>query len=368
MRALVDPMCGAIEQAADAIIAGTTNRAVQQAALHWKMEGVPAVRKALFQSDPFTAVSDTWVLFHQMADYFETGRGLEALGPASAQAAATCRRLEGEFTQIVASTTKSGDVSKARAFARKWAADHPIRSTIADRESILSRVFERDIPDELSAGEAVAEITTTLDDLNQRLEIYSAQLFRQARWEAERFKVDLLSALAADQAVPLAARAVQSAERAVVTVERLAPTIERAASVAAGVTVERLAPAIECAVGVAQDAPKVVAVEREAAFNALHDELERTIQFLHDERMAALDGLTKERSAALQELHATIAAERQALTSDVEQLSLKVVDHAVGQLARLLGAAMAAAIVAACLGLFLVRRLFFRRPLDIRRE
>jgi hypothetical protein len=93
MRALVDPMCGEIEQAADAIIAGTTNRAVQQAALHWKMEGVPAVRKALFQSDPFTAVSDTWVLFHQMADYFATGRGKEALGPASAQAAATCRCL-----------------------------------------------------------------------------------------------------------------------------------------------------------------------------------------------------------------------------------------------------------------------------------
>ena len=85
-------------------------------------------------------------------------------------------------------------------------------------------------------------------------------------------------------------------------------------------------------------------------------------------RLAALDGLTKERSAALQELHETIAAERQALTSDVEQLSLKVVDHAVGQLARLLGAAMAAAILVMCLGVFLVRWLFFRRSLDIRRE
>jgi hypothetical protein len=368
MRALVDPMGGAIEQTADAIIAGTINRTVQQAALHWKIEGVPALREALFRPDPFTAMSDTWVLFYQMADYFETGRGQEALGPASAQAAATCRRLEEEFTQIVASATRSGDVSKARAFARQWAADHPIHSAIAARESILSRVFERDVPDVLSTGEAVAEVTTTLDDLNRRLEIYSAQLFRQARWEAERFKFDLLSDLAADQAVPLAARAVQSAERAVVTVERLAPTIEHAASVATMVTVERLAPAIERAVGVAQDAPKVVAVERETAFNALHDELARTLQFLHDERLAALDGLAKELSATLQELHATIAAERQALTSDVQQLSLKVVDHAIGQLARLLGAAMAAAILAACLGVFLVRWLFFRRPLDIRRE
>jgi hypothetical protein len=276
--------------------------------------------------------------------------------------------LEEEFTQIAASVTMSGDVSRARAFARKWAADHPIRYTIADRESALSRVFELDLPDALSAGEAVAEITTTLDDLNRRLEVYSAQLFRQARWEAEHFKLALLSDLSADQAVPLAARALQSAERAVVTVERLAPTVERAANIAAVVTVERLTPAIERAVSVVQDAPKVVAVEREMAFNALHDELARTIQFVHEERLAALEDLTRELSAALLKLHETIAAERQALTSDVEQSSLKVVDHTMGQLARLLGAAMAAAIMAACLGLFLVRRLFFRRPLDIRRE
>jgi hypothetical protein len=311
---------------------------------------------------------DTWVLFNQMADYFETARGQEALGPASARAVATCRRLEEEFTQIAASVTMSGDVSRARAFARKWAADHPIRYTIADRESALSRVFELDLPDALSAGEAVAEITTTLDDLNRRLEVYSAQLFRQARWEAEHFKLALLSDLSADQAVPLAARALQSAERAVVTVERLAPAIERAASVAAVVTVERLTPAIERAVSVVQDAPKVVAVERETAFKALHDELAYAIQFVHEERLAALDDLSRELTAALHELHATIAAERKALTSDVAQFSLKVVDHTMGQLARLLGAAMAAAIIAACLGLFLVRRLFFRRPLDIRCE
>jgi hypothetical protein len=85
MRAMVDPMCDAIEQTADAIIAGTTNRTMQQAVLRWKIEGAPALRKALFRPDPFTAMSETWVLFYQMADYFETGRGQAALGPASAR-------------------------------------------------------------------------------------------------------------------------------------------------------------------------------------------------------------------------------------------------------------------------------------------
>jgi hypothetical protein len=244
--------------------------------------------------------------------------------------------------------TVSGDVSQARAFARQWAVDHPIRYAIADREPILSRVFERDLPEARSAGEAVATMTTLLDDLNRRLEVYRAQLFRQARWEAERFKADLRADLATDRAVPLAERAVPSAGRAVGTVEHLAPPIERAA-------------------GAVHDAPKVVAVERETAFQALHEEWARTLQFAHAERLAVLKGLTQERIAALRELHDTLAEERHALTREMEQLSLTVVDHAMGHLARLLGAAMAA-VVAACLRLWLMRRLFFRRPLDIRRD
>ncbi|HEY7253399.1 MAG TPA: hypothetical protein VIG37_23080 [Methylomirabilota bacterium] len=80
MRSLAGPMTGQIEQAADQIIAGTTDDAVKRAALQGKIEGVPAIRKALFEPDPFSAVMDTWVLANQMADYFERGPGKDALG------------------------------------------------------------------------------------------------------------------------------------------------------------------------------------------------------------------------------------------------------------------------------------------------
>jgi hypothetical protein len=338
MRSLVDPMCGELEQAADAIIAGTTNRAVQRAALDWEIEGVPALREALFQPDPFTAVMDTWVLCWQMTDYFEKGPGKEALGPAGAQAAATCRRLEEEFTRVVTAAVITRNVPKARDFARNWAAEHPVRLSIANRESTLSRAIERDIVDSFSTGEAVAEITTTLDDLNRRLEIYSDQLLRQARWEMQRFKLELMSDLSVDRAVPLAEKAVQSAAQATATVERLSPAIERAARVAA-------------------DAPQLVAAEREAAIRALQDELTRGLQSLHEERLAAL-----------KEFHAAMAEERLALTRDMEQISLKAADHAMARMERLVAVAMAAGILAAFLGLFVVRRLFFRRPPDIRPE
>jgi hypothetical protein len=58
MRALVGPtMCTRIEQSADSIIAATDDEKIKEAALQWKIDGVPAVRQALFQTEPFVALT-----------------------------------------------------------------------------------------------------------------------------------------------------------------------------------------------------------------------------------------------------------------------------------------------------------------------
>jgi len=59
MRALVEPLSGAIVESADRISAGTTNRVVRREALLWKIEGVSALREALFRPNPFVAIMDT---------------------------------------------------------------------------------------------------------------------------------------------------------------------------------------------------------------------------------------------------------------------------------------------------------------------
>jgi hypothetical protein len=82
MRSLVGPMCGQIEQSADAIVAGTTDLNVKLAALKWKMDAVPAMRAALFRPDPYTAAVDTAVLCYQMTGYFESGPGKQEFGAA----------------------------------------------------------------------------------------------------------------------------------------------------------------------------------------------------------------------------------------------------------------------------------------------
>ena len=202
VRSLVGPMTGRMESAADEIAASTDSQTVRLAALEWKIDAVPAMRDSLFQPDLSVALIDAWVLLHQMSDYFESGPGKTRLGKASALAVLACRTSEDHLTGVAASVTTSGDVSKVREFVRKWAAEHPITGTIAARQPILSIDVENAIPDSMTVGQAVTELATSLDDLNRRLEAYSGQMVRQARWEVERQTLSLLDDLSAKEAIP----------------------------------------------------------------------------------------------------------------------------------------------------------------------
>jgi hypothetical protein len=339
MRSLVGPMTGEIEHSADQIAAGTADPAVRRAAIRWKIEAVPTLTAALFQPEPFTALLDTWIFFNQMADFFETGAGSTQLGDSAPVAVATCRRLEQEIADVAAAMAASGDVSQLRAFAKRWAAEHPIRHAIPDRETALARALERDVPQSWSTGEAVAEFTTSVDDVNRKIDVYSDHLFRQVRWEAELLGSDLGLA----DLTPLAERAVQSAERATATLDSLAPAFERA-------------------VAVAEDTPALVASERKAALDAFGEDLTRTIAFLQQERIAALQQVTSERIAAIHAISQAMTQERKALDQDLNRMGLEVVDHAMWRLAQLVTAVLIVLGLGTVAILFLVRRLFFPLP------
>jgi hypothetical protein len=336
MRSLVGPLCGEIERAADQIAAETDDPAVRRAAIRWKIEAVPALSAALFQPEPFTALADAWAFSYQMADFFETGAGKKQLGDSAPVAVETGRRLEQEIADVAAAMTVAGDVSKVRAVVKRWAAEHPIRYAMPDRETALGRVLERDAPDSWSTGEAVAEITTSVDDLNRKVDVYSDHLFRQVRWETELLGGDLRLG----DLPPLAERAVQSAERASATLDRLAPGFERA-------------------VTVAEKTPAIVASERKAAIDGLGEQLTRTITFLQQERIAALNHITAERIAAIGGLGERLAEERKVFDQDLERTGIELVDHAVWRLAQLAAAVLASLGVGIVAILVLVRKLFF---------
>jgi hypothetical protein len=286
-----------------------------------------------------TAVLDTWVFFNQMADFFETGVGRGQLGDSAPVAVETCRRLEQEIADVFAAMTESGDVSRVRAFAKSWAAAHPIRYAIPNRETALGRALEREVPWTWSTGEAVADITTSVDDLNRKLDVYSDHLFRQVRWEGQLLGDDLKLA----DVPPLAERTAQSVEKAAAALDRIAPSFERVATVAEG-------------------APALLTSERTAAFDGFGRELTRTIAFLQQERIEALKQITEERIAAVGDLTHTMSEERKALDQDIERVGLELVDHAVWRLAQLVAATLVSLGVGMVGFLVLVRKLFFPLP------
>jgi hypothetical protein len=349
VRALVGPITGKIESAADEIAATSTDVRVQRAALEWKIDAVPAMREALFLPTPSMALMDAWVLLHQMNDYFDHGPGKARFGASNEKAAAACRSLEDDMAHVAASATVSGDVSTAREYVRKWAADHPITGTIAAREPVNSVEFRKDLGDTLSVGESAAAVAITLDDLDRKLASFSSQLPRQARWEIDRQRYELTDTVSSMDVRPLAERTVTSAEHVAAAIDRLAPSLEAAAHAAEG------------AARTAEGAPETLATERRAAVEAINAELSRTIAFAQGERLAALAYLTDERKAMMDDFHKTIGGEQRALGSEIDQLSVRIVDHAIDRMERFVWE-MLAAIVGALFGGIVLVRVLFGRP------
>jgi hypothetical protein len=129
-----------------------------------------------------------------MRDFFQNGHGHAALGRFAGEAVATCQRIEETIYRIAGSATHSGDVSKARAVARRWAREHPVGQAISGRESTLSGGFGRHFGESLSFGQAATEVTTTLDDLSRKLDVNNERtavldMLRQERALAARKQI-----------------------------------------------------------------------------------------------------------------------------------------------------------------------------------
>ena len=135
--------------------------------------------------------------------------------------------------------------------------DHPIVYAIRNRETILSRTTEQDVGVNWTTADVINEVQTTVDDINRQMQIYSDHLFRQAKWEADLFALDIPTS----EALDLASRAVKLSERAVTTLDDLAPVIKTA--------VEATTSAAGGATKFDTEMPTLVSAERKAAVEAI---------------------------------------------------------------------------------------------------
>jgi len=182
-----------IAEAADQIIAQSTDPAVRRNAMLWKISAVPLVQEAALRNDPQVAGIDLLAFSLQQVDYFTTGSGRSTFGPAQAIAIEAARDAEREVMTFVSSALKSGRLSASTdAYLRDWAKAHPMQGPTIRRASILASDWEALGMSDSSVAATLGNVDRTIVNISYRLSYLNETLMAEARWSAELAAEDAL--------------------------------------------------------------------------------------------------------------------------------------------------------------------------------
>ena len=180
-----------IETAADKVIFESVSPDARRQALVWKAEAIPVLQQTLLNLDPVAAVFDTWVFLFQMTEYMERPAIKQRFGESYPEVAETLKQLESEMQELVLEAAPSAHQAALRQKAASWAEAHPVRGSLAGRQSVAPERIRELGESDLGAMASIKTLTESLGDLTARLDSYSAYLPKQARWQTELLLNDL---------------------------------------------------------------------------------------------------------------------------------------------------------------------------------
>ncbi len=183
---------GIIEESGDRMLGMTLDPDLRRAALRWKLDGTAAFHLTLFRPDPLEAVLETWALAIQIEDWVDSERvrkGFGSLQPVAAEGAHAVR----EAVEKAATRTarRSEGAQKMKELIEAWAHAHPIEGTFATRptaEPVLARIGSSE---DVGLVEAFGQVTSSLDDLTTKVDLYAASLPKAATWQVELAMLDV---------------------------------------------------------------------------------------------------------------------------------------------------------------------------------
>jgi hypothetical protein len=189
---LADQVPALIEAGADEIIAKSSEPAVRRRAILWKSVTIPVFYEALFRSDPLVAALDSYVLSIQLEQSLETGPDRASFGAEQPLAVATARSVRSLIYDTIRAVARDPDnFQKATTRFEEFAKAHPIEGLISSRPSILPSLAELAGVGDTSVFEVVGSVDTTLTDLTHRINVYSAFVPKQVRWQVELMSYEL---------------------------------------------------------------------------------------------------------------------------------------------------------------------------------
>jgi hypothetical protein len=175
-----------IEQMSNHIRDQSTDPDLRMDALKWKSNVVPIVYRAAFHLDPLIGLMDLAALSFQLEDFLTTGDGQLTFGEYQHVALDGLKQIRRELIEQVEAVYKPVENEGSGGYIDSWAAEHPLATPFVTRKSIAPELIGK--MKESGRG-AVATVGTMADEfsaLNDRLVVYTGQLPKHARWEAER--------------------------------------------------------------------------------------------------------------------------------------------------------------------------------------
>ena len=194
VRSLALPFSGIIEEAADSVIAETTDPEVRKLALLWKINGIPSMQAALFQSNPLAALLDAWALNIQTRNSVESGLNSEIL-PDNIKSIAlqALNKMGIEITGIARLLGPAEAVDELRQDVEAWAEAHPIDRSQATRTPTSGELARLTADNKVGIRRTVAAANESMSDLAIRMDVYTAFMPKQARWQAEYLMAQMVN-------------------------------------------------------------------------------------------------------------------------------------------------------------------------------
>jgi hypothetical protein len=319
VRALAVPFSGIMEEAADQFMADNNEPEWIRRALLWKINGIPAIQRSLFVQDPLAALLDTWVLVAQMRLYFEEGPGSDARGRAYALRAVD--RMEDRLKTLAVSISADGDIDHVIDLVYEIAGKAEINESFTTRAATSAELAEFTAEASPGIGSAVGALTTSLDDVWSRMDVYSVFLPKQARWQAEYMVLELAGGEDPKQVFDSISSVTDSIDRIAATVEVAPGLLSEEREIVLRTLQEERIIALKTLQEELKTAYEFISNERIATFSeSLAAERKAMLEALTVERIATLEAIHQERVAAMADLDAIVGGL-------AEDSMVRVVDH-----------------------------------------
>jgi len=328
--AVVPSMLAFVEQTSDRVRAEAREPAVRRRALLLKIDVLPVVYRAAFQTDPLAAALDLWLLSYQLEDCLEAGRGPCDFGSQQPIAREAARAQRVELEELFARLTMNPEATaRDRDLVRATARRYPLQEegSIRRRRTMTEELLKAMDVQGVGAFDVIGDVSTTLANLTSRLNLYLGDATRLGRWHAELLVGDLAEELAHGTQL----------ERVLGDLDRVTDSVESAATT---LRPDALNALMERPLGLVSDERRALLadVERQRVLTLDHLTAERRalvedlLRGVEAERVATLAQIRQERLETLVELERL----RRATIADAGAEGIRLVDHLFWRLIQLL--------------------------------